>query len=246
MGCRYARTLPSGSNCSSGSAAKPPPAGSHILSCRSPLTTLHDSSRCRLSAPTVLMPPGTLTVWPPSRATRRVPTIPVRFNHRLERKVWPPSLFLRGKLNGSKKLREAPCKCETQTRQDQIGLRVVRECVRTTFFVSCVFACVCAGACQVPSVTPWTATRRGKDSKDCSPARRRLTCRRHSAAPWPPSAAAPPSPRPRPRSERPCPLRPGSLEGQRQRHRRLWAGTRAHATGQPLRPPGGGGSPLGP
>ena len=92
VGCRYARTLPSGSNCSSGSAAKPPPAGSHILSCRSPLFTLHDSSRCRLSAPTVLMPPGTLTVWPPSRATLRVPTIPPVFKHRLERKVWATDL----------------------------------------------------------------------------------------------------------------------------------------------------------
>ena len=93
VGCRYARTLPSGSNCSSGSAAKPPPAGSHILSCRSPLATLHDSSRCRLSAPTVLIPPGTLTVWPPSRATRRVPTISfsVFLSTVLERSSTPPT-----------------------------------------------------------------------------------------------------------------------------------------------------------
>ena len=93
VGCRYARTLPSGSNCSSGSAAKPPPAGSHILSCRSPLATLHDSSRCRLSAPTVLIPPGTLTVWPPSRATRRVPTISfsVFLSTVLERSSTPPA-----------------------------------------------------------------------------------------------------------------------------------------------------------
>ena len=151
-------------------------------------------------------------------------------------KCGPPTYVLRGKGDNSV----------------QKGFRVItfsaRECVRTTFFLSCVFVCVCAG--RVPRGprcdpldrdAPWK-----RQQKTAVQPARRLTCRRHSAAPWPPSAAAPPSPRPRPRSERPCPLRPGSLEGQRQRHRRLWAGTRAHATGQPLRPPGGGGSPLGP
>ena len=104
----------------------------------------------------------------------------------------------------------------------------------------CLIACVCSKPRRVSDPRSESMDRdppwRGQQETAVRVVRpaQRLTCRRHSAAPWPPSVAAPPSPRPRPRSVRPCPLRPGSLEGQKQRHRRLSAGTRAHATGQPI------------
>ena len=43
----------------------------------------------------------------------------------------------------------------------------VSACVPLSFYLVCLCACA-QGAChEVPGVTPWTATRRGKDSKDC-------------------------------------------------------------------------------